>query len=116
MGKLHVFNERGRGESWRLIVSIVPMLVALGIAISRTCDYHHHWQDVLFGSVLGTCISYICYRQYYPSLGAKVPHRSFAELNARKIGDGVKSSPSTSPASEQEAKSFLEDERETKWI
>lgn len=116
LGKLHVFNERGRGESWRLMVAVSPMFVALGIAVSRTCDYHHHWQDVAFGSLIGTCLSYICYRQYYPAPGAKVPHRSFAEAAARKITEVAKSSPSASPGSEQEGKSFLEDEKETKWI
>lgn len=43
-GKLHVFNTNGRGQTWRLLVVIFPLVVASAIAISRTCDYHHHWQ------------------------------------------------------------------------
>ncbi|KAJ7273574.1 phosphatidic acid phosphatase type 2/haloperoxidase [Mycena haematopus] len=75
-GKLHLFDHRGyAAKAW---LSIVPFSGAALVAISRTMDYRHHWQDVLVGSVLGTVVSYFTYRQYYPSLASEVSDRPYA--------------------------------------
>lgn len=75
--KLHTFNHRGRGETWRLCVSVAPLVVAALVAVSRTCDYHHHWEDVACGSVIGLFVSYYIYRQYYPSIFSAHCHRPY---------------------------------------
>jgi len=67
-GKLGTFNCNRPTSSWRLLVSLVFLLVPLCIALSRTADYHHHWQDVLAGSLLGFSIIWMVYRQHYPPL------------------------------------------------
>lgn len=66
--KLHAFDARGRGHTWRLCVAVIPLVIALLVAVSRTCDYHHHWQDVTFGGLIGLFAGYASYRQYFPSI------------------------------------------------
>ncbi|KAJ6630630.1 phosphatidic acid phosphatase type 2/haloperoxidase [Mycena sp. CBHHK59/15] len=80
-GKLHLFDERGyAAKAW---VSLVPFAGAALVAISRTMDYRHHWQDVLVGSIVGTVVAYFSYRQYYPSLASEVSHRPYSPRIAR---------------------------------
>ena len=57
-------------------------MVATLIAIGRTCDYKHHWQDVTAGSILGIICAFIGYRQFFPSLSDKRSTHSYMEQKA----------------------------------
>uniref|UniRef100_A0A2M4BRP5 Putative lipid phosphate phosphatase n=1 Tax=Anopheles marajoara TaxID=58244 RepID=A0A2M4BRP5_9DIPT len=98
IGKLHLMNERGRGRSVRVIAAGLPSFVALLIAISRTCDYHHHWQDVTVGSLIGVALSYVCYRQYYPAFTERNCHLPYLWQSMVAVTGPQQLSPShTSP-------------------
>lgn len=70
-GKLGTFRGDSKpATSLKLLVSVSLLMVPLVIAISRTADYHHHWQDVSVGSLLGLGIIWMVYLQYYPSISS----------------------------------------------
>ncbi|XP_024936268.1 phospholipid phosphatase 5 isoform X2 [Cephus cinctus] len=91
-GKLHTFALSGKGQAWKLLIFLFPLCIAIAIALSRTCDYHHHWQDVTIGSLIGLCLSYLCYRHYYPSLDSHVCHKPYINLTAQVQLEYVKAS------------------------
>jgi len=75
-GKLHLFDERGHApKAW---LSVLPLFGASLVAISRTMDYRHHWQDVVAGSLLGILTATFSYRLYYPSLFSELAHLPYA--------------------------------------
>lgn len=75
-GKMHLFDERGHTvKAW---IALVPLSGAALVAISRTMDYRHHWQDVLTGSLLGLVTAYFSYRQYYPPLNSAISHLPYS--------------------------------------
>lgn len=58
---------RPRCRALLLVLLVAPLFVATMVAVSRTCDYHHHWQDVLVGSVLGMACACLSYFLHFPA-------------------------------------------------
>ncbi|XP_026272909.1 phospholipid phosphatase 5 [Frankliniella occidentalis] len=82
-GKLHTFSREGKAHAWKLVAPLAPLCSALMIALSRTCDYHHHWQDVACGSALGLFCAYISYCHYYPKLSSPVSDQPLVDIPIR---------------------------------
>lgn len=48
-------------EHWKLIVWVLPWLLALLMAASKVRDGWHHPVDVLFGSLIGTAFAHMAF-------------------------------------------------------
>lgn len=57
-----------RGEAWKALLVMVPLLAASLVAVSRIMDARHHPFDVITGSMLGVVCGFVAYRQYFPPL------------------------------------------------
>ena len=73
-----------RGHTPKAWIALTPLIGAALIAITRTMDYRHHWQDVTAGSFLGLGLAFFAYRQYYPPLSNAMSHRPYKPRTLRK--------------------------------
>uniref|UniRef100_A0A2A4K976 Phosphatidic acid phosphatase type 2/haloperoxidase domain-containing protein n=1 Tax=Heliothis virescens TaxID=7102 RepID=A0A2A4K976_HELVI len=114
-GRLGILSRR-RGSGLRVMTCLLPLMVATCVALSRTCDYHHHWQDILVGSILGFTVSIFCYRQYYNPLSsdlAGIPY-IVSCVNSAKFFNGKPDSPVKDP--KEESTPLLNGKKDDKWI
>ncbi|KAJ5681919.1 uncharacterized protein N7477_001859 [Penicillium maclennaniae] len=65
-GKLHIMDNRG--ETWKTLLVMIPILAATLVAVSRIMDARHHPFDVITGSLLGVACAIVSYHQYFPPL------------------------------------------------
>jgi len=52
-----VYQPLQRGNHHHFFICALPVAGAVYVAISRTQDNHHHWQDITIGSLLGILFS-----------------------------------------------------------
>lgn len=57
-----------RGETWKTLLIMVPILAATLVAVSRIMDARHHPFDVITGGFLGIVCAVVSYRQYFPPI------------------------------------------------
>lgn len=80
-GKLQSFDCRG--ISFKLLLPIVPMILALIVSCSRVSDNRHFLQDIIAGAIIGASTSTWFYFMYFPSVfdlsncGRSYPPRRF---------------------------------------
>jgi len=72
-GKIHLYD--GNYIFWKLLLVLVPNLIALYIALTRISDYRHHWQDIVVGSLIGILFSILSYFYYFPYLNSTEPYK-----------------------------------------
>lgn len=54
------------GWSWKILLSLVPLLSASAVAFSRISDNRHHVFDVVIGMIIGLIAGYLAFIHYFP--------------------------------------------------
>ncbi|XP_050293232.1 phospholipid phosphatase 5 [Anthonomus grandis grandis] len=85
MCKLFRIKERGRFKGWKCLLISIPVIIAVLIGVSRTCDYHHHYSDVFGGAILGLLIAHVVYYAFYwtEGLSDEEVQKSLANIRER---------------------------------
>lgn len=77
--------SRSRGQALRVVTCLLPLVIAGVVAMSRYCDNHHHWEDIVVGSMMGLSTSYFCYRQYYYPLDSLFSGNTYNSLTLQTL-------------------------------
>lgn len=64
-GQLRIVSSSPPRSLPNFLLALCPCLLGLFIALSRYCDYWHHYQDIVWGSVIGAVIATISYHYYH---------------------------------------------------
>lgn len=72
-GKLRIFRTN-HGSMWKILLCVSPLFFCGFIAISRTRDYHHNYDDILAGACLGSAMAFIGYFTQYHGLSSDKCH------------------------------------------
>ncbi|ELP94103.1 phosphatidic acid phosphatase type 2 domain containing protein 1B, putative [Entamoeba invadens IP1] len=65
-GEFKVFS--GSGSLLKVVMCISPLILAGFVALTRTRDYFHNFDDILGGVLIGSIISFICYTTKFKTL------------------------------------------------
>lgn len=77
--------KRGHERVLAIAACSTPLIVAALVSVSRCLDNHHHWEDVIAGSLLGFVSSYICYTLYYYPLRSDLSGYPYIEVEENII-------------------------------
>ncbi|ELP91023.1 phosphatidic acid phosphatase type 2 domain containing protein 1B, putative [Entamoeba invadens IP1] len=68
-GEFKIFG--GEGSLMGLFACGLPLLFAGVVAVSRTRDFYHHYEDIVAGLLIGCIISIVCYFSRFESLSGQ---------------------------------------------
>ena len=68
-GQLGAFRP-GEARMWKTLLCLVPVGVALFVAVSRTRDFRHNFDDVSVGAAIGLVAALVSYYMRYPGLSS----------------------------------------------
>jgi membrane-associated phospholipid phosphatase len=83
-------TERTEAFVWKVLISLAPLSVAVGVAITRIRDMWHHPEDVIVGALLGAGTSMFAFSlQGFSVAEADVSSNpcKYQSLNAERVND-----------------------------
>lgn len=75
LGQFKLINGHQSHPVYKYILSGLPIILALYVALSRVQDYRHHFSDIILGGIIGTFFAIVTYRKYFHSLFGEHSHK-----------------------------------------
>lgn len=66
--KFGIGKSSNTTSTWKICAVLTPPLIAAVVAASRVIDYHHHYADILAGSILGASIALFVFYGRRPAM------------------------------------------------
>ena len=84
-------TERTEAFVWKVLISLAPLSVAVGVAITRIRDMWHHPEDVIVGSLLGAGTSVFAFSlqgfSVFAETSTMLNPSKYQRLNAEGVND-----------------------------
>jgi len=67
-----------RNQLWKVVIAVLPIIVAFFIACTRVREYFHHTQDILAGAFIGLCCAYVSFTYNFYQITTDQPQEHHA--------------------------------------
>jgi len=68
-------TKSAQAPHWKMLLFVLPWLIASALAMSKVADYWHHPSDVLAGALLGVLMAHVAYGMVYKGVyNSRVNH------------------------------------------
>jgi membrane-associated phospholipid phosphatase len=83
-------RDRVKISYWKMLLVVAPLFFATYLSSTLVLGYHHHWDDVVFGALIGWVMALLGYRMVFMAVTDgewnTVPYLKLADVGGDRSG------------------------------